>query len=86
MDFRGPLAKNGPKYLCGVFIEAATDASRHSVYKDRCDRTEARLDRQRGTKVARVEVARKLAEATWNMLQTVSRFAPVKSRVPILVP
>jgi transposase len=85
-DFRGPLAKNGPKYLRWALIEAATHASRHAVYKDHYDKTKARLGRQRGAKVARVEVARKLAEAIWYMLQTGSYFAPARSRVAALVP
>ena len=85
-DFRGPLAKNGPKYLRWALIEAATHASRHAVYKDHYDKTKARLGHQRGAKVARVEVARKLAEAIWYMLQTGSYFAPARSRVAALVP
>src|SRR5450759_1305085 len=28
-DFRGPLAKNGPKYLRWALVEAATHAARH---------------------------------------------------------
>jgi hypothetical protein len=44
-------------------------ASSHPVYKDHYDRTKARLSRQRGAKIARIEVARKLTEAIWHMLQ-----------------
>jgi transposase len=32
-DHRGPLAKNGPKYLRWAFIEATIHASRHPAYK-----------------------------------------------------
>ncbi len=78
-DFRGSLSKNGPKYLRWALIEAATTAARHPVYKDHYDRTKVRLGRQRGSKVARVEVARKLAEAIWHMLQTGSQFSPARS-------
>jgi transposase len=35
MDRRGPLAKNGPKYLCWALMEAATTACRHPVYHER---------------------------------------------------
>jgi transposase len=56
-DFRGPLTKNGPKYLRWALIEAAVHASSHPTYKDHHDRTKARLGRQRGAKVARIEVA-----------------------------
>jgi transposase len=84
-DFRGPLAKNGPKYLRWALIEAATHASRHPIYRDHYQATKARLGRQRGAKVARVEVARKLAEAIWHMCTTGSQFAPARSHVPALV-
>ena len=84
-DLRGPLAKNGPKYLRWALIEAATHASQSPIYKEHYDKTKTRLGRQRGAKVARVEVARKLAEAIWHMLQTGSHFAPARSHVVPLV-
>jgi transposase len=78
-DYRGPLAKNGPKYLRWALIEAAVHAAQHPVYAEHYQRTKSRLGRQRGAKVARVEVARKLAEAIWHMLQTGSYFSPARS-------
>jgi transposase len=78
-DWRGPLAKNGPKYLRWALIEAAVHAARHPVYAEHYQRTKTRLGRQRGANVARVEVARKLAEAIWHMLQTGSYFSPTRS-------
>ncbi len=78
-DWRGPLAKNGPKYLRWALIEAAVHAAQHPVYVEHYQRTKTRLGRQRGAKVARVEVARKLAEAIWHMLQTGSFFSPARS-------
>jgi len=78
-DWRGPLAKNGPKYLRWALIEAAIHAAQHPIYAEHYQRTKSRLGRQRGAKVARVEVARKLAEAIWHMLQTGSYFAPARS-------
>ena len=84
-DFRGPISKNGPKYLRWSLIEAAVHASSHPVYRDHYDRTKARLGRQRGAKIARIEVARKLAEAIWHMLQTGSMFAPARSPAAPLV-
>ena len=75
-DRRGPLAKNGPKYLRWAFIEAATHASKHPAYHDHYEATKKRLGKQRGKKVARVEVARKLAEAIWYMLTRHQAFAP----------
>ena len=75
-DRRGPLAKNGPKYLRWALIEAAIHASKHPAYRDHYEATKQRLGRQRGKKVARVEVARKLAEAIWYMLSRHQAFAP----------
>jgi transposase len=75
-DHRGSLAKNGPKYLRWALIEASTHAARHPAYRDHYQRTKTRLGKQRGAKIARVEVARKLAEAIWHMLTTNTDFAP----------
>jgi transposase len=62
-DDRGSLAKNGPKYLRWALIEAATHAARHPANHERYEHTKKRLGRQRGAKVARVEIARELATA-----------------------
>lgn len=75
-DRRGPLAKNGPRYLRWALIEAATHAARHPIYKPVYEQTKQRLGRQRGPKVARVVVARRLAEAIWHMLTRNQPFAP----------
>jgi len=75
-DRRGPLAKNGPRYLRWALIEAAMHAARHPAYHDHYQRTKTRLGKQRGSKIARVEVARKLTEAIWHMLSTNTSFAP----------
>jgi transposase len=75
-DRRGRLAKNGPTYLRWALVEAATHACRHPAFADRYQRTKTRLGRQRGAKIARVEVARRVAEATWHMLTRNQPFAP----------
>ena len=75
-DRRGKLAKNGPKHLRWALVEAAVHAARHPVYVDHYQRTKVRLGRQRGAKVARVEIARKLTEAIWHMLTKGEPFAP----------
>lgn len=80
-DHRGSLSKNGPKYLRWALIEAAIHAARHPAYAEHYQRTARRLGRQRGKKVARVEVARKLAEAIWHMLTNNEVFAPWPTRV-----
>ena len=76
-DDRGPLAKNGPKYLRWALIEAATHAARTPAYRERYEHTRQRLGRQRGAKVARVELARELSTAIWHML---TRHRTVQSR------
>lgn len=61
-----------------ALIEAATHASSHSAYAQHYQRTAKRLGRQRGKKVARVELARTLAEAMWYMLTRQVPFAPAR--------
>ena len=75
-DRHGPLTKNGPKWLRWALIEAATIASRHPLYAELYQRTKKRAGKQRGSRVAQVEVARKLAEASWYMLTRNQPFAP----------
>jgi transposase len=65
-DRRGRLAKNGPRYLRWALVEAATGACRHPLYRERYQRTKARLGKQRGARVAQVDLARRLAEAIWH--------------------
>ena len=75
-DRRGPLAKQGPKYLRWALIEASTHACKHPAYRERYQRTKTRLGKQRGAKVAQVDLARRLAEAIWHMLTRNQPFAP----------
>ena len=75
-DRRGPLTHAGPKYLRWALIEAAQHACRHPLYRDRYQRNKARLGKQRGAKVAQVDIARRLAEAIWHMLTRNQPFAP----------
>jgi transposase len=75
-DVRGPLAKNGPKNLRSALIEAATHAARDAHNRERYEPTKGRLGRQRGAKVARIDIARKLAEAIWHILTRNEPFAP----------
>ena len=51
-------------------------ASRHPAYHERYERTKRRLGKQRGPKVAQVDLARRLAEAIWHMLTHNQPFAP----------
>jgi transposase len=75
-DRRGSLAKNGPDHLRWALIEASTHASRHPAFRDHYEATKKRLGKQRGARVARVEVARKLTEAIWYMLTRNQAFSP----------
>ncbi len=75
-DWRGPLTKTGPKYLRWALIAAATHACHHPAYEPHYNATIARLGQRRGPKVARIEVARKLAAAIWMMLSHHTEFAP----------
>jgi transposase len=83
-DLRGPLPKNGPKYLRWALIEAATHAARDARYRERYERTKRRLGRQRGAKVARVDLARQLAEAIWHVLTKNEPFAPAGPAIPLV--
>lgn len=78
-DRRGPLTKAGPKYLRWALIEAATHACAHPHFATKYQRTRQRLGRQRGPKVARIEVARELATAIWHMLTTDQDFHPTRA-------
>jgi transposase len=75
-DRRGPLSKRGPKYLRWALVEATTHACTHPLYRERYQRTKTRLGRQRGPKVAQVDLARRLATAIWHMLTRNRPFAP----------
>jgi transposase len=75
-DRGGHLTHAGPKYLRWALMEAAVQACRHPVYGDRYQRNKARLGRQRGAKVAQVDIARRLAQAIWHMLTRNQPFAP----------
>jgi len=83
-DLRGPLTKAGPKYLRWALIEAATHAYRHPAYRARYQRTRQRLGRQRGARIARVQVARQLSDAIWYMLTRDVDFAPAGAPVDLV--
>jgi transposase len=78
-DRRGPLTKQGPRYLRWALVEATMHASRHPAYRARYQRTRQRLGRQRGARVAQIELARRLARAIWHMLTNNQPFAPASA-------
>ena len=57
-------------------LEATMHALRHPAYRERYQRNKRRLGRQRGAKVAPIDVARKLTEAIWHRLTNHEPFAP----------
>jgi transposase len=82
-DRRGRLSKQGPKYLRWALMEAATNAAKHPLYRQRYQHTKRRLGKQRGAKVAQVQLARTLAEAIWQMLTRDQPFAPAGAAFPL---
>jgi transposase len=75
-DRRGPLTKHGPTYLRWALLEATMHALKHPAYSERYQRTKRRLGKQRGAKVAQIDIARRLAHAIWHMLSRNQEFAP----------
>jgi transposase len=75
-DRRGPLTKHGPTYLRWALLEATMHALKHPAYAERYQRNKRRLGKQRGAKVAQVDIARRLTHAIWHMLTRNQEFAP----------
>ena len=75
-DRRGPLSKHGPTYLRWALLEATMHALKHPAYAKRYQRNKRRLGKQRGAKVAQIDIARRLAHAIWHMLTRQENFAP----------
>jgi transposase len=82
-DRRGPLRKNGPDYLRWALVEAAHTAYRHPLYRPILERKRAQLGKKRGTKIAAIDVARRLTEAIWHMLTRDEPFAPASATVSL---
>jgi transposase len=82
-DRRGPLRKNGPNHLRWALVEAAHTAYRHPYYRPILERKRAQLGTKRGTKIAAIDVARRLAEAIWHMLTRNEPFAPAGATVSL---
>jgi transposase len=75
-DRRGPLSKHGPAYLRWALLEATMHALKHPAYSARYQRNKRRLGKQRGAKVAQIDIARRLCHAIWHMLTRNQSFAP----------
>jgi hypothetical protein len=70
------VSKRGPRYLRWGLMEAAVHAYSHPLYKERYQRLKRRHGRQRGAKVAQIDLSRQLATAIWYMLTRNQPFAP----------
>jgi transposase len=82
-DRRGPLRKNGPNHLRWALIEAAHTAGRHPHYQPIVARMRARHGNKRGSKIAAIEIGRRLSEAIWHMLTTNTTYAPAGAAPPL---
>ena len=49
-------------------LEATMHALRHDAYRERYQHNKRRLGKQRGAKVAQIEIARRLTKHLWHML------------------
>jgi transposase len=78
-DRRGALTKKGPRYLRWALLEAATHACRHPHYRPRYQTLKQRNGKQRGPRLAQVDLARRLAHTIWHMLQQNQPFAPASA-------
>ena len=79
---RSPPLTRRP-HPCRALVEAATHACTHPTYRDRYQQTKARIGKQRGAKVAQIDLARRLAEAIWHMLSRGEAFAPKGATDPL---
>jgi transposase len=79
----GPLRKNGPHYLRWALIEAAHSAGGDARYRPVVERMRARHGRRRGSKIAAIEIGRRLSEAIWHMLTRDRPFAPAGAPTPL---
>jgi transposase len=85
-DLRGHLSRHGPRYLRWALVDAAAVACRHPVYAERYQRLKRRVGRQRGAKVAQIDLARRLTQAIWHMLtrnQPFTPFTPASATTPL---
>jgi transposase len=58
-------------------------ASTHPAHRERYQQTKTRLGKQRGTKVAQIDLARRLAEAIWHMPTRNQPFASAGATDPL---
>ena len=75
-DRRGPLTKHGLPTCAGRCSRRRCTRSSTPPTRERYQRNKRRLGKQRGAKVAQIDIARRLARAIWHMLSRNQQFAP----------
>ena len=70
------MTKHGPRYLRWALLEATMHALKPLRLRERYQRNKRRLGKQRGAKVAQIDIARRLCHAIWRMLTRGESFAP----------
>jgi transposase len=83
-DHRGHLTHAGPRYLRWALVEAAVHACHQDAFRDRYERNKRRLGKQRGAKVAQVDIARRISNAIWHMLTRNQPFAPASAECTLV--
>jgi transposase len=83
-DRRGHLTHAGPRYLRWALVEAAVHACHQDPFRDRYERNKHRLGKQRGARVAQVDIARQISESIWHMLTRNQPFAPAGAKWPLV--
>jgi transposase len=78
-----PARQAGPALSALGTGRGRTHACTHPAYRQRYQQTKARIGKQRGAKVAQVDLARRLAEAIWHMLSREQPFAPKGATDPL---
>src|SRR5947207_1519554 len=70
-------------HLRWALIEAAHTAGRDPRYRPIVERMRARHGKKRGSKIAAIEIGRRLSEAIWHMLTNNQPFAPAGAPTPL---
>jgi transposase len=66
-DHRGHLSHAGPRYLRWALVEAAVHACHRDAFRNRYEHNKRRLGKQRGAKVAQIDIARRISDAIWHL-------------------
>jgi hypothetical protein len=81
-DLRGPSPNKAPSICAGRSSKPPPTPAPHPAYRDRYQQTKARIGKQRGAKVAQIDLARRPSEAIWHTLSRGQPFAPKDATDP----